>query len=146
MNEAFWQHLSPEQMSREQWESLCDGCARCCMIKLEDEDSGELHYTNVVCRYLDQEACQCTCYGERTRLVPTCVVLNPENVEELSWMPSSCAYRLLAQGDDLPQWHPLVSGDQDSVHIAGVSVRGKVYSETDVDEEDLPDHVIDWAD
>ncbi len=144
MNEPlpFWKTKRLDEMSREEWESLCDGCARCCLHKLEDEDTGEILQTNVCCRLLDTEACRCTRYAERRRLVPDCWVLTPGNVAGLHWMPRSCAYRRLAEGRDLEWWHPLVSGDPDTVHRAGISVRGKVVSEREAD--DLFMHLVDW--
>ena len=127
--EPFWRHVRLQDMSPKQWESLCDGCGKCCLNKLEDIDTGELAYTNVACRLLDLGVCRCTRYEERSRLVPDCVVLTPDNIADLHWMPSTCAYRLLAEGRDLLDGHPLVSGDPDSVHRAGVSVRGRAISE-----------------
>lgn len=131
-------------MNREQWESLCDGCGRCCLHKLEDEDSGEIAQTNVACRLLNLKTCACTRYADRKRLVPDCVVLTPDNVSELAWMPTTCAYRLLAEGKDLAWWHPLVSGDLKTVYEAGVSVKGIVISERDAG--DLEDHIVGWLD
>lgn len=139
----FWKTKRLDEMTREEWESLCDGCAQCCLIKFEDEDTGRIYHTNVVCEYLDIYHCRCTRYSERSVLVPTCVTLTPELAGSLAWMPESCAYRRLAEGRDLPLWHPLVSGNPDAVHKAGMSVRGKVVSGRDVDEEDLPDYVVD---
>jgi len=139
----FWKIKPLSEMTREEWESLCDGCAQCCIIKFEDEDTGRIYHTNVVCELLDIYHCTCTCYAERSTLVPTCLTLNPELVNELSWMPPTCAYRLLAEGKDLPDWHPLVSGDKNSVHRSGNSVHAKVVSARDIDEEDLPDYVVD---
>lgn len=136
----FWKKKSLQEMSPEEWESLCDGCARCCLHKLEDEDSGQVASTNVACHLLDIAACRCSRYGERKRLVPDCVILNPENVHQLSWMPDTCAYRLLAEGRDLKWWHPLVSGNPDSVHDAGISVRSLAISEREAG--DLEDHVV----
>jgi uncharacterized cysteine cluster protein YcgN (CxxCxxCC family) len=127
--EPFWKTTPLAEMSHEQWESLCDGCAKCCLLKLEDIDTGEIAYTNVVCRLLDIGACTCTRYEERQRLVPDCVRVTPENLSELFWMPKTCAYRLLAEGKELMWWHPLVSGDPTTVHRAGVSVRGRCVSE-----------------
>jgi len=140
----FWKTKPLDQLSREEWESLCDGCARCCLIKLQDEDTDEIFYTDVVCRYLDQAHCQCTVYENRTALVPTCLTLAPGMIENLHWAPSTCAYRLLAQGKDLPDWHPLVSGSRESVHRAGISVRRLAVSEDRVDPDDLIDHVVEW--
>lgn len=138
----FWQTKSLSEMSREEWESLCDGCGKCCLLKLEDVDTGEIHPTDVGCRLLDLGTCRCTRYAERKRLVPDCVVLDAENVKELTWMPKTCAYRLVAEGKDLPDWHPLKTGDPESVVRAGVSVRGKIVSEREAGE--LTHHLVDW--
>jgi len=139
----FWQNKKLSDINRTEWESLCDGCAKCCLFKVEDEDDGKLYATNVVCRYLDLEKCQCSCYQQRTKLVPECVTLSPDNLAEIYYMPSSCAYRLLAEGKDLPIWHPLISGSPETVHSAGQSVRGKVISEDEAD--DLFMHLTgDW--
>lgn len=131
-------------MSRAEWESLCDGCARCCLIKLEDEETEALHYTGVACRYLDRKQCNCSVYNERTKLVPDCLELSIDNVDQLYWMPQSCAYRLLAEGGTLPEWHPLVSGKQTSVHEAGIDICGFAISEDEVEsEDDLEAYIID---
>ena len=143
MPPPFWKTKRLNELTREEWESLCDGCARCCLIKFQDEDSGHLYLTNVVCEYLEIYHCRCTRYAERSTLVPTCLTLTPELVGLLSWMPETCAYRLLAEGKDLPAWHYLVCGDRKAVHSAGASVRGKVVSARDVAEEDLPDYVVE---
>lgn len=128
-----------------EWESLCDGCGRCCLVKLEDEDTGEVHFTDVACRLLDAQTCRCAHYSKRSRLVPDCVRLDPGNVGELGWLPVTCAYRLRAEGKDLPAWHPLVSGDSNSVAAAGVSVRGRIgANEDEVALDDLPDHIARW--
>lgn len=139
----FWKTKALNELTREEWESLCDGCARCCIIKFQDEDSGRIYHTNVVCEYLDIYHCRCTRYVERSVLVPTCVTLTPKLAAELEWMPETCAYRLLAEGKPLPLWHPLVCGDPNAVHQAGISVRGKVVSGKDVEDEDLPDYVVE---
>lgn len=144
MEKEFWKFKSLKDMDPAEWEALCDGCARCCLYKLEDEETGDLYYTNVVCRLLDSYRCRCTKYADRTRLMPTCLVLNADLVAELSWMPSTCAYRLLAEGKDLPWWHPLVSGDPETVHRAGISVRYRVIEEKDADLEHLEDYIVDW--
>lgn len=139
----FWRRKKLEEMTSSEWESLCDGCAQCCLIKFEDEDTGRIYHTNVVCELLEIYHCRCTRYGERSVLVPTCLTLTPALASSLKWMPETCAYRLLAEGKDLPMWHPLVSGDSKSVHKAGISVRGKVVSARDIEEDDLPDYVVD---
>ena len=138
----FWERKRLHEMTPEEWESLCDGCAKCCLEKLEDEDTGEIAYTDVSCRLLDLKTCRCTNYVQRRRFVPDCVPLDPDNVGELRWMPSTCAYRLLAFGRPLPAWHPLVSGDPDSVHRAGQSVQGRCVPESEAG--DLEDHIVTW--
>ena len=144
MSKPFWESKSLVDMTRQEWESLCDGCARCCLIKLEDEDDGSIHYTNVVCDLLDLETCRCNEYQARSKLVPECVVVTPEALDQLHWMPSTCAYRLLWEGKPLPAWHPLVSGDPESVHLAGISVRGRVYKQHEINEDDLQDYIVSW--
>ena len=144
MAEPFWRAKPLRALSTEQWESLCDGCGKCCLHKLENEDDGTIHYTNMACRLLDLHSCRCGHYSERQRWVPDCVVLNPDNIQSLRWMPKTCAYRLLAEGQDLPDWHPLISGHPDSVHQAGVSVRSWVISEQHT-QHDIEDHIIDWS-
>ena len=141
----FWEHKTLAEVDDRQWEALCDGCGRCCLIKLEDADTGEIHYTDVVCRHLDMHACRCTCYAARTRVVPDCVQVRPNNLDELGWMPETCAYRLLHEGKPLPSWHPLITGDPGSVHAAGISVRGRCISEAHVHREDVVERVIHWA-
>lgn len=126
-----------------EWESLCDGCAKCCIIKFEDEDTGRIYHTNAVCELLEIYHCRCTRYTERTELVPTCLSLTPALADSLEWIPETCAYRLLAEGKDLPLWHPLVSGEPDTVHKAGISVRGKVVSAKSIHPDDLPNYVVD---
>jgi len=140
----FWRRLTLDEMSAAEWESLCDGCARCCLNKLEDWDTGEIFWTEVACRLLDDESCRCTDYAHRTTRVPDCQVLTPETVPTLAWLPPTCAYKLVAGGRDLYWWHPLVSGDPDTVHYAGISVRGRTLSEDDVPAEQFDAHVVDW--
>ncbi|MFP6708624.1 MAG: YcgN family cysteine cluster protein [Alphaproteobacteria bacterium] len=137
----FWRRKTLAEMNPAEWESLCDGCAKCCLYKLEDMDTGELVFTNVACRLLEIRSCRCGNYDRRSELVSDCVVLDPENVAQLYWMPSTCAYRLLAEGQDLPDWHPLVTGDSDSVHRAGISVYGRSVSERHAGP--LEHHVLD---
>lgn len=137
----FWEEKTLEQMSRAEWESLCDGCGKCCIHKLEDEETGDLHPTNVACRLLDRRSGRCTDYKHRKLYVPECVRLTPAKLRQLDWLPSTCAYRLLADGDPLPDWHPLVTGDPESVHRAGQSVRGWTVSEDDAG--DLEHHLVE---
>jgi len=132
-------------MTRAQWESLCDGCGRCCLHKLQNEDTGETFYTDVACRLLDVAQCRCTHYRDRHRRVSDCVRLTQHNVAQLQWMPTTCAYRLIYEGKPLPAWHPLVSGDAESVHSAGISVRGKVVAEANIDPCKLEEHIVDWV-
>jgi len=139
----FWKAKALWQMSRAEWESLCDGCGRCCLHKLEDEDTGRYHYTNVACRLLDLGSCRCKDYGDRRRHVPDCVELQPDTVGGLGWLPPSCAYRLLAEGKDLAWWHPLVSGDPNSVHASGMSVRNRAISE--LRSGPLEHHLVTWV-
>ncbi len=137
----FWRTKTLAEMSPSEWESLCDGCAKCCLLKLEDEDTGEFAPTDVACRLLDLGTCRCRHYSERSRYVPDCRILDPERVARLAWLPSTCAYRLLHEGKPLPAWHPLVSGDPETVHLAGMSVRHRVLSESEVDEDVLEDRI-----
>ena len=140
MRERFWERPI-ESLDREEWEALCDGCGKCCLHKLEDEVTGELFPTNVACRLLDRQACRCSNYKMRKALVPDCVRLDMKQLREIDWLPSTCAYRLLEEGRPLPEWHPLKSGDRESVHRAGVSVRGWTISEDDAG--DLEHHLVD---
>ena len=142
-DKPFWQTVKLADMTAAQWEALCDGCAKCCLVKLQDEDSGEIVFTDIVCNLLDQQSCRCTHYEERTKLVPECVKLTKDNLDKIDFMPPSCAYRLLHEGKDLPQWHPLVSGRADSVVEAGMSVKGRVIAEMAFD-GDSEDRVVDW--
>jgi uncharacterized protein len=143
LEKEFWKTKTLEEMNREEWEALCDGCARCCLYKLQDEDTDEVYYTNVVCRLVDSQRCRCTEYANRSTLMPTCLTLNVDLVNRLNWMPKTCAYRLLAEGKELEWWHPLVSGDPESVHRAGISIRHKVVEEKDAEMENLEDYVVE---
>jgi len=145
MSEPFWKSKTLAEMSAEEWESLCDGCALCCLQKLEDEDTGKVYYTRVACRYLDGTTCRCTAYPRRLALVPDCVRLTPQHIDQFSWLPNTCAYRLLAAGKPLYRWHPLLSGCPESVHRAGISVKGKTLPETSVHPQQWQDHLIDWV-
>ena len=140
-DQPFWKSKTLGEMNREEWESLCDGCGRCCLHKLEDVDTGLLFYTSVVCHLFDDSTCRCTRYSERNVLVPDCLVLEPANLALIDFLPETCAYRLLNEGHDLPDWHPLVSGDPATVHKTGISVRGKVISEAYVHPDDLVNYI-----
>lgn len=129
-------------MTADEWESLCDGCGRCCLHKLEDEDTGEVHYTDIACRLLDLGSCRCSRYAERRRLVPDCVRFTPALAATLSWLPSTCGYRRVVEGRDLAWWHPLVSGDPETVHQAGISVRGRAVPERRAGPPE--DHIVTW--
>lgn len=142
---AFWQKKRLHEMTSSEWESLCDGCAKCCLVKLQDEETDEVAYTNVVCHYMDEITCQCTEYQARHELVPHCVWLKPEMVDEFFWLPETCAYRLVAEGKPLPSWHHLLTGDKNSVHQADASVKNKVINEQFVHEQDLEDYIVHWV-
>src|SRR5690606_23858524 len=135
MSEPFWRTKSLDEMTPREWESLCDGCARCCLVKLEDEDTEEIYLTRLSCSMLDLGTCKCSDYENRHRKMPDCVAIDAEAVRTLRWLPESCGYRRIAEGRDLAWWHPLVSGDPDTVHQAGISVRGLARSEAQVKEE-----------
>ncbi len=138
----FWKTKTLAEMSREEWESLCDGCGRCCLHKLRDNDSGELAWTNVACRLLDHTTCRCADYANRRRRVPDCVRLTPQALAEIDWLPPSCAYRRVQEGRGLSWWHPLLSGDPQTVHDAGVSVRGRAIDERDAGR--IEDYLAAW--
>jgi uncharacterized cysteine cluster protein YcgN (CxxCxxCC family) len=140
----FWRRKTLDEMDPAEWESLCDGCGRCCLNKLEDIDTGEIAWTDVACRLLDQGTCRCSDYRNRRNKVPDCIPLDAENVRTLGWLPPTCAYRLVEEGRDLHWWHPLVSGDPETVHEAGISVRGRTVSERDWPVERLEERLARW--
>ncbi|PZX16579.1 hypothetical protein LX81_01950 [Palleronia aestuarii] len=140
----FWERFPLEELSSAEWEALCDGCGKCCLNKLEDEDTGEVELTRVACRLFDDGTCRCANYEIRKQFVPECVVLTPSTLADAAyWMPRTCAYRLLHEGKPLYPWHPLISGDPESVHAAGVSAQGITVPEFEVDEEDWEEHIIE---
>ena len=143
MRKHFWEKIPMEEMTREEWEALCDGCGNCCLIKLEDEDSGDFLFTNVSCRLLDTKTCQCGNYALRKQIVKDCVILSPDNIETIAeWMPATCAYRLLHEGEPLPEWHPLLAGTKESVVQAGASVKDWAIPEYEVDMDDIEDYIV----
>ncbi len=141
--DQFWMEKPLQELSKSEWESLCDGCAKCCLHRFEDEETQEIVFTNVCCRYLDQSTCQCSDYKQRSINVPSCVTVTPKVLEAPYWLPQTCAYRLLAEGSALPEWHPLVSGTQDTVFDSGNSIGGRAISELETD--DLEHHMIEWV-
>lgn len=144
LSPRFWERKPLRQLNPREWEALCDGCGKCCLNKLEDEDTGEVDLTCVACRLLDNETCRCAQYEIRHQFVPECIVLRPENIDEHAyWMPQTCAYRLLWEGKPLYDWHPLISGTAESVHSAGVSVRNRTVPEFEIPEEDWEDYIIE---
>ena len=141
MRPRFWETTPLDAMTREEWEALCDGCGKCCLHKLQDEDSGELHPTNIACKLLDRDTARCSDYRRRRAFVPDCVRLTARSVGSIAWLPGTCAYRLLDEGEQLPDWHYLVCGDREAVHRAGESVRGWTVSENDAG--DPEHHLVD---
>jgi len=138
----FWERKTLDEMTVEEWESLCDGCGRCCLVKLEDEDTGDIHLTRLSCRLLDVGSCRCTNYPERHAHVPDCIAIDPAKVRNLSWLPPTCGYRLVDERKGLQWWHPLVSGSPETVHQAGISVRGWALSETRIQPETIHHYII----
>ncbi|PLW69475.1 YcgN family cysteine cluster protein [Pseudohalioglobus lutimaris] len=141
----WWHQLPLSELDGEQWEALCDGCAKCCLHKLEDEDTGEVFYTRVRCQYLQEESCRCSDYPRRSVMVPNCIRLDRETVSTLDWLPVTCAYRLRANNRPLPDWHYLVSGSRESVHAAGVSIRGRAVSDEFVHPDGYDEHIVTWV-
>jgi uncharacterized protein len=141
--DRFWETKTLRQMSQAEWEALCDGCGKCCLHKLEDEESGVIEFTNVACRLLDLDTCRCSNYRQRKSIVPDCTKLTPDTLDSIDWLPMTCAYRRLNEGKKLPSWHPLLTGDPESVHQAGVSLRGRLVSETEAGP--LEHHLLDFT-
>ena len=139
----FWKKKKLEEMSQEEWEALCDGCGICCLYKVENADTGVVELTNIVCRFLDTDKCRCQLYENRHSAMPTCIKLTPKNIAGLTWLPETCAYRLILAGRSLPNWHPLVSGDPQSVHTSGASIRGRVMAESEVNMDHIEEYIID---
>jgi len=143
-SKPYWKTKNMAEMSQEEWENLCDGCGKCCCIRLEDEETEDIYITDVVCKLFDPNTCQCTDYKNRSKKVPDCVTLTPRNVDKLHWMPRTCAYRLVAEGKDLPDHHHLISGNRNTIHEVGMSVQDAVVSELLVDEEELHHRLVIW--
>jgi len=141
----WWNSKALDELTGQEWESLCDGCAKCCLHKLEDADTGEVFYTKVRCRYLDEDNCRCTDYANRSVLVPNCIQLSADNLDELGWLPSTCAYRLRFENKPLPDWHPLVAGDSEALHKAGISIRGRSISDEYVHADGFDEHIVHWV-
>lgn len=144
MRKRFWETVPLDRMTPDEWEALCDGCGKCCLNKLEDADTGEVFFTNIACRLLDDTTCRCGNYAIRKSLVPECVVLTPGTLKDVAyWLPRTCAYRRLHEGRKLSDWHPLISGDPETVHSAGISVQGRTLPEYEIPVEDWEDHIIE---
>ncbi len=145
----FWEEKKLTEMSRDEWESLCDHCGKCCLLKLQDEDSENdaaesVYYTDVVCDLFDKQDGHCTDYWNRETRVPTCIKLTQENLDDIEWLPPSCSYRRIFEGRGLADWHHLISGDKNTIHETSHSVIGKVVFEKDVDEDSLEEHIVEW--
>ncbi len=144
LESEFWKHKTLDEMNRQEWEALCDGCGRCCLNKLEDWETGEIYWTSIGCELLDCDSCRCSNYDNRFEKVPDCIQLTPDNVPTIGWLPPTCAYRLVMEGRNLYWWHPLVSGDKETVHAAGVSIRGRVFADTGIAPEEYENYLVDW--
>jgi uncharacterized cysteine cluster protein YcgN (CxxCxxCC family) len=140
----FWEHKTLSQMSDKEWESLCDGCGKCCLNKIIDDETEELHFTNVACHLLHTKSCQCKKYEQRFNLVADCVKVSLDDIEQFHWLPKSCAYRRLVENKPLPEWHPLITGSKSAMHKAGFSIRGKIISESTIDPDNLEDYIAIW--
>lgn len=145
LTERFWEQKSLHQMTAEEWEALCDGCGKCCLHKLEDEDDGEVYYTDVACKLLDITTCRCNDYSNRLKQVPGCVQLTPDAEEVFDWLPKSCAYRTVKDGKPLPEWHHLISGNPDSIHKKRQSIRRRAISEQVIEPEEMELRIITWV-
>lgn len=141
----WWHEKSLAELDDREWEALCDGCAKCCLHKLEDEDDGEVYYTKVRCRYLDEQTCSCSDYSKRTLLMPNCIDLRTTDWSDIDWLPSTCAYRLRSHNLPLPPWHPLISGSRETVHRDGVSIRGRAISDEYVHPDGFEEHIVHWV-
>ena len=144
--DRFWENIALDDLNDDEWEALCDGCGRCCLQKLEDEDTGAVHTTDIACSLLNTDTCRCNNYPKRQTLVPDCLNVRPLNEDKLRWLPLSCAYKRLAEGRSLADWHPLISGDQQSVHLAGIGMAGRCISEEQVPLHEWPRRLLDWSD
>ena len=144
MGNKFWETKNLIDMNKNEWESLCDKCGKCCVIKLEDFDTQEVHYTNVSCKLLCEKSASCKDYENRKSIVPDCIILSPDNLKDLKWMPETCAYKLLNEGKNLPYWHPLLSGNDKEIVNSGNSVKNRVTNENEIKIKDLPDYIFNW--
>ena len=142
----FWETKTLQEMSKGEWESLCDGCGRCCLVKLQDDEDDQVYYTNVVCDLFVEDTCRCSHYSERHERVPDCIRFDAAAVTELGWLPTSCAYRRLSEGRGLADWHPLISGTKQTVHDASISIKGQVIPSGQVDPDDLEEFIVRWVD
>ena len=144
LGNKFWETKNLIDMNENEWESLCDKCGKCCVIKLEDFDTQEVHYTNVSCKLLCEKSASCKDYENRKSIVPDCIILSPDNLKDLKWMPETCAYKLLNEGKNLPYWHPLLSGNDKEIVNSGNSVKNRVTNENEIKIKDLPDYIFNW--
>jgi len=144
LGNKFWETKNLIDMNENEWESLCDKCGKCCVIKLEDFDTQEVHYTNVSCKLLCEKSASCKDYENRKSIVPDCIILSPDNLKDLKWMPETCAYKLLNEGKNLPYWHPLLSGNDKDIVNSGNSVKNRVTNENKIKIKDLPDYIFNW--
>ncbi|EQC47833.1 flagellin N-methylase [Bacteriovorax sp. BSW11_IV] len=146
IRDKFWEKFKLNELNETEWEALCDGCGRCCLVKLQDEDTNEILYTSISCKLLDPETCRCTDYKNRMMKVPNCMKLTPNSITEFGYLPETCGYRKVYEGRPLEDWHPLISGDKNSVHKSGVSVAYKVYPEHKIEYDDIQDFIIEFDD